>query len=233
MKRVSRLLATCLFTLGISSSLYAQDIYEQYYGSGVHAYFAGNYQRAEELFNELIEAGSQDPRVHYFRGLTMMQSQGSMVEIGMPDFEQAAQLEVTSKRSADVAKALSRIQGPTRIAIERLRAKARFAAKSLQADAMQMSDAARLNNGMSPAAPNATPKANDPFVGDTGLTGGDPKPMPTPSDTPAAPASPFENPPAPNATEPSMPAPDTSNPFGEETKPAPAMPAPSDNPFGI
>lgn len=231
MKRIFQLAVHAILFIGISTPLLSQDIYEQYYGSGVHAYFAGNYERATELFNELIDAGSQDPRVHYFRGLTQMRTQGSMMEIGMADFEQAARLEVSGKRSADVAKALSRIQGPTRIAIERARAKARFSAKNLQADATRQSGIPGMLNQADPAVP----KAADPFTGDAGLNGGDPKPMPMPSDAPANPTSPFDNPPAPDATspapEPSMPAPDTANPFGEEPVPAPA-PAASDNPFG-
>ncbi len=229
MKCVIQLVAHSFLCIGMATSAFSQDIYEQYYGSGVHAYFSGNYERASELFNELIDAGSQDPRVHYFRGLAQIQTQGCMIEIGLAGFEQAAQLEVSGKRSADVSKALSRIQGPTRIAIERVRAKARFAAKSLQADAIQQSGAAGMPNG----AAQPAPKAVDPFTGDTGLTGGEPKPMPTPSA--AGSGSPFDNPPTPDATspslEPTMPAPDTSNPFGDDPAPAPAAPAPAD-PFG-
>lgn len=234
MKRLFPLVVHSLFCIGVaSSSALGQDIYEQYYGSGVHAYFSGNYERASELFTELIDAGSQDPRVYYFRGLSQTQPYCSMIELGLADFEQAAQLEAAGKRSADVSKALSRIQGPTRIAIERIRAKARFAAKSLQADAIQQSGAAGMLNG----AAQPVPSAVDPFTGDRGLTGGEPRPMPTPSDTPANPAgSPFDNTPSPNAPspslEPTMPAPDTSNPFGDDPVPAPAAPAPSDNPFG-
>jgi hypothetical protein len=233
MKRIFQLAVHIILFIGISAPAFAQDIYEQYYGSGVHAYFAGNYERASELFNELIDAGSQDPRVHYFRGLTQMQTQGSMIEIGLADFEQAAQLEVSGKRSVDVSKALSRIQGPTRIAIERMRAKARFAAKSLQADAILRSGASGMMNPVDPTAPRAA----DPFSGGAGLTGGEPRPMPTPTEPPANSSSPFDNPPAPGATspagEPTMPTPDSTNPFGDDT-PTPPAPAPaaSDNPFG-
>lgn len=231
MKRIFQIAAKGILFLGISTPVFAQDIYEQYYGNGVHAYFAGNYERASELFNELIDAGSQDARVHYFRGLTQMRTQGSMIEIGMADFEHAAQLEISGKRSADVGKALSRIQGPTRMAIERARAKARLNAKNLQAEAAQQMGAPGMLNQVDPAAP----KAPDPFTGDAGLNSGDPKPMPKPSEAPANSSSPFDNPSAPDTTlpapEPTMPAPDTSNPFGEEPAPAPA-PASSDNPFG-
>ena len=165
------------------------------------------------------------------RPVTVEAKGHSMIEIGLADFERGAQLETSGKRSADVSKALSRIQGPTRIAIERIRAKARFAAKGLQADAIQQSGAARMLNGAAQPAPASV----DPFTGDRGLTGGEPRPMPTPCDAPAnASGSPFDNSPAPDAStpssEPTMPAPGTSNPFGDDPAPAPA--APSDNPFG-
>jgi hypothetical protein len=230
MKRIFQLAIHTILLSGISTSAFAQDIYEQYYGSGVHAYFAGNYERASELFSELIDAGSQDPRVHYFRGLTQMQAHCAMIEIGLADFEQAAQLEVSGKRSADVSKALARIQGPTRVAIEQIRAKARFAARNLQADAILRSGVPGMPNPSDPM----TPKAADPFAGDAGLMGGDPKPMPEPSEAPANPGSPFDNPSTPDATtpapEPTMPAPDAANPFGDDPVPPPP-PAP-DNPFG-
>jgi hypothetical protein len=243
MNRVYRIVVLSFFCMGMASSAYAQDAFEQYYGSGVHAYFAGDYERAEEIFNDLVDAGSQDPRVFYFRGLTQIQSHGCMcmIELGMADFEQAAELETSGKRSADVSKALSRIQGPTRIAIERIRLKARFNAKLLQADAIQMSGALPSpDTGAAPQSRQATP--NDPFAddkaGSTTLTEGVPTPMPEPSAPAADSSSPFDNPPAPDPSllppAPTPPAPDNLNPFGDDPipAPAPAEPAPSDNPFG-
>ncbi len=231
MTRAAHLLLICFLYLGIASFASAQDILEQYYGSGVHAYFASNFRLAEEHFNDVIEAGSQDPRVFYFRGLTQIQTQCCMIEAGLADFEKAAQLEIFSKRSGDVAKALSRIQGPTRIAIERIRAKVRLAAKNLQADMMQQHAAGiQPNNGAAPSSPIPT----DPFAAQPNLTEGEAKPMPTPGDAPPAPLPPAPDPflTTPDAT---TPAPDTSNPFGDDpaTKPAtPAPPAPDANPFG-
>ena len=39
------------------------------YGSGVHAYFSNDYQRAYDDLTQAVEAGTQDPRAYYFRGL--------------------------------------------------------------------------------------------------------------------------------------------------------------------
>ena len=40
------------------------------YGEGVHAFYAGEYDEALELFSDAIEGGSTDPRCLFFRGLT-------------------------------------------------------------------------------------------------------------------------------------------------------------------
>jgi hypothetical protein len=219
-------LAICLH-----SAVQAQDILEQMYGSGVHAFFSGRGDQATEIFDEVINAGSQDPRVHYFRGLAQIQSQGGMVEAGIADFEHAAQLEVTSRTSANVARALQRIQGPTRIAIEKARARARLAAKSLQANAIQglpSNPQAAQNSGNAPA-----PSGTDPFANGQGLNAGEPTPMPA-NNEPGSPATPSSN----DATLPGLDAPAPAgnpNPFGDETAPTPApgaAPA-TDNPFGI
>jgi hypothetical protein len=219
-----------LFSIGLAvclnSALQAQDILEQMYGSGVHAFYSGRSDEAQEIFDEVINAGSQDPRVHYYRGLAQIQSQGGMIEAGMADFEQAAQLEVTSRTSANVARALQRIQGPTRIAIEKVRARARLAAKSLQQDAVR---GLPSNPQAVPPAGNA-PAGADPFANGEGLNGGTPTPMPANNDPGTMPSSdpamPGLNTPAPAGN---------TNPFGDDTAPAPApgaAPA-TDNPFGI
>ena len=232
MTRAVFLLFISFLYVEVASYTSAQDILEQHYGSGVHAYFASDFPLAEEYFNDVIEAGSQDPRVFYFRGLTQIQTQCCMMEAGLGDFEQAAQLEISGKRSGDVAKALSRIQGPTRIVIERIRAKARLAAKNLQADMMQ-SHAAGIqpNNGAAPTSPIPT----DPFAAQPNLTEGEARPMPTPGDAPLAPLPPAPDPFAttPDATmpAPTTPAPDTSNPFGDDPATKPATPVPDANPF--
>ena len=62
----------CLLTV-VSFSLanygIAQDPLDEMYGQAVHSYFRGDRGHAEELLNEIIDAGSQDPRAYYFRGL--------------------------------------------------------------------------------------------------------------------------------------------------------------------
>jgi len=116
--------------------LRAQDaILGQMYGNGVHAYFSGDYVQAHELLTSAINAGSHDPRCYYYRGLAYL-------KLGRPqeaegDFQQGAKLETGNlSRPYNVAKALERIQGPSRIKMEQYRVKARMAAAAEGGDAM-------------------------------------------------------------------------------------------------
>src|SRR5207247_7172033 len=67
------------------------DTLSQMYGSGVHAYFAGDTTESHEYLTRTIEAGTSDPRAYYFRGLANLQ-------LGRPDeadadFTKGAELE--------------------------------------------------------------------------------------------------------------------------------------------
>ncbi|MFN9917905.1 MAG: hypothetical protein ACK53L_35285 [Pirellulaceae bacterium] len=233
-----------MLCLTFSSQGRSQDILEQVYGSGVHAFFAGKLELAQELFDEVINAGSQDPRVYYFRGLTQVQGQCGIVEAGLADFEQAAQLEVSAKTSANVSRALERIQGPTRIAIERIRAKARLMARTLQVEdaRARYGDQPELSVPAIPApsptdlpppatdAP-ATSPSDDPFATGNGLTGGEPTPMPSGPTEPATPDFPAPSD-TPSPSEPAAPSSDV-NPFGDEPPAANPPATPDANPFGF
>jgi len=98
------------------------------YGSGVHAFFSNDYQKAHALFTSAIDGGTKDPRCHYFRGLTYIAS--GRPEAAKPDFEKGAQLETAdSSNLFMVGKSLERIQGKTRSTLEQYRAKARKEAR--------------------------------------------------------------------------------------------------------
>ena len=44
------------------------------YGRGIHAYFDNQTSQAEEYFSRVIQAGTTDPRVYYFRAMTRMRT---------------------------------------------------------------------------------------------------------------------------------------------------------------
>lgn len=95
------------------------------YGDGVHAYFAGDFDRAYEDLSQAIEAGTTDPRAYYFRGLAALR-QGRSDE-AEADFTEGATRESAGLGAWPVARSLERIQGPDRLRLERHRTRARVA----------------------------------------------------------------------------------------------------------
>ena len=103
-----------------------------------------------------------------------------------PDFEKAAQLEIEGKKVVNIGKALERIQGPARMAIEKSRSKARLASRArlleiqrTRYEEMQRGGSAQGGIAVPPrldAAPAPNVFApNDPF--NAGMTKGAPKTM--------------------------------------------------------
>lgn len=178
MKKILLVLACCAVSFGINKSSCAQDVFEQVYGQGVHAYFCNDLNRAEQLLTSVIDAGSQDPRAHYFRGLVQARRGGSGA--GYADFQRGAELEIAGRRVVNVGKALERIQGPHRMEIERARTDARLAAK-LQSEMMRRSSPSVSPNGMGGA--DKSDATIDPFASDTDPVDGETVDMPPPSDS--------------------------------------------------
>lgn len=205
---------------GTSFGAQVQDgAFTELYGYGVHRYYAGDYHEAQRAFNIVIEAGIEDPRPHYFRGLVTYQM-GSP-EGATADFEHAAELEARGTSIVNINQALSRIQGPVRRDIEMARMMARVAVAQEQRAKKQM-DAAQAEAsgaiGKPPAGNDAPPSVSA-----------------EPPAAPATPATPPATPPA-DPTAPAAPAtPDTQNdPFKDDAAvPPPATPeTPSADPFG-
>ena len=93
---------------------------EQLYSSGVQAFHSQRYSEAIGFFNKIEDLGTQDPRAFFFRGLSSARL--GNVEAATADFEIAARMEWTvAGRSYSVPKALERIQGRERTAIEQYR----------------------------------------------------------------------------------------------------------------
>src|SRR3989304_6108521 len=109
-------------------SLQAQEaVLGQLYGSGVHAYFSGDYLQAYEKLTAAIDAGSRDPRVFYFRGLVYLKL-GRTPEAQM-DFQRGSERETKDvNKFYNVARALERVQGPARLQLEAYRVQARMIA---------------------------------------------------------------------------------------------------------
>ena len=96
------------------------------YGSGVHAYFSNDYQRAYDDLTQAVEAGTQDPRAYYFRGLAARKL--GRLDEAEADFSTASEREAEGTGAWPVSRSLERVQGPDRLALERYRIRARVAA---------------------------------------------------------------------------------------------------------
>lgn len=93
------------------------------YDQGVNAFFAGRSSQAEMLLSEAMQLNSQDPRVYYFRALSLLR-QGRRDE-ARGDMMVGAQLEAQTPQRYAIGTALERIQGPNRLMLEEFRRNAR------------------------------------------------------------------------------------------------------------
>ena len=213
MRFLTRISAAAMLAGSLAPFASAQGVIDDAYGRGVHAYFAGDYTRALRWLDEAIEAGSQDPRVFYYHGLTQIAQSGGTFEAGLPDLEKAALLEVEGGRVVNVYRALERIQGYTRQRIEDIRLDTFIANRD------------RLPRPpLEPTTPVPLDSLTDPYGDDAGLTTGEPADMP-PITSPATPLPPQATTPFSPATPPDAGAvsPD-ADPFGGA--------APDTDPFG-
>ncbi|MBI3466855.1 MAG: hypothetical protein HY000_27900 [Planctomycetes bacterium] len=189
------------------------------YGKGVHLYFSGQVFQANDAFTAAIEGGSVDPRVYFFRGLNYLRMYRGPE--AMADFARGAALEAASPGPPfDVSRALTRIQGGPRMAIERARQKARLdAAIAAQAEQRRRYEEMQATPATAvPPASTEAPAAAQPPAG---------TPPPVQVDPFAEPAAtpPAATPPAAAPVE----APATESPAA---KPAPTAPAaPNVDPF--
>lgn len=105
------------------------------YGTGVHAYNAGDYQCSYEELTRVIEAGSNDPRVFYFRGLAAIKL--GRTDEAEADFQQGGNLEADGGGGKSVSRALERVQGCDRLKLEHYRAQARISALQRNREAIR------------------------------------------------------------------------------------------------
>jgi len=116
MSRTPLCLLALLLTAAPSLALSAES---DQYGRGVTAWSAGDHARAIELFTPLIEDGSQEPLVYYFRGLSLLATGDETA--ARTDFAAGARQEVAAGSSFKITKALEHVQGPRRQMLETYR----------------------------------------------------------------------------------------------------------------
>jgi len=190
----------CAVSASASSAVLGEE-----FGSGVHAYFAGDFIVAHERLTDVIDAGTQDPRAFYFRGLVYLKlGRGPEAEV---DFRHGAELESKDlNRFYNVGKSLERVQGNDRVKLERFRVEARMAAmehaekiRKARYEAIRREEA-RVLREQALAAPKEPIES-----------------VPTPSPEAENPFAVPDNKPAPPAAKPDA----GENPFAEEPKEQP------------
>ncbi len=226
---MARRLVACSFVLAVMGctipAAFAQDnLLDDLYGRGVHAYFSHEYQDAYSLLSDAIKSGSRDPRAYYFRGLTFARL--GRPEEAKADIKMGSELEASGDTPVKVGRALERVQGPERLLIESSRKSARLAIRNAAEERAKVrygervrAEAAVLRDPTKPAvgpAPVPTaPTKDDPFN-----EGGKPAELPaTPDD-----AKPAAEPPPAAEEKPAETKPPADDPFGE-AKPAEEKPA--------
>jgi Meckel syndrome type 1 protein len=232
-----RLALVCGLVLSSFGVVQAQEneILTQLYGTGVHAFYAGDYKTAHADFSSVIERGTKDPRAYYFRAMAYL-------KLGRPDEAKADMIEGAKLESADVdgaynvGRALVRIQGRDRLALEKYRLEARLAAheRNRQADRQKyetvrsrekavLRDRVNVPLDGGPATVAAPAENNGDITPATAEV-----PVDQPAKTPAASANPFGDE---SAVEKPATAPAADDPFGTPVEQPAAAPA-GDDPFG-
>ncbi len=128
-----RLLRVCpvivTFAALYGGTVSAQSDYaRELYGNGVHAYNAGRLAQALENLEAATAGDSQDPRAYYFLGLAKLQTGDTFG--AESDFSRAATLEFQGIGTYDVGMALSRVQGQTRMRLEKVRRETKLSLRS-------------------------------------------------------------------------------------------------------
>ncbi|MDP6554517.1 MAG: hypothetical protein QGG71_07600 [Pirellulaceae bacterium] len=253
-------LAIVLIAVSTTSQVRAQDsLLAEFYGQGVHAFFAGDYSLAHEMLTTAIDQGSTDPRAYYFRGLTY--GRLGRPDEAVMDHKKGSELEAGgTTRVYPVGRSLQRVQGKERLELERYRQVARLTirmrnlkASAARYESIQRGEADVLRNSDRKLPADAakmvgTPPADasDPFGADA--TEAKPEVAPerpaqaepdifgAPAVTPATPS-----PATPATPMPATPMPAEPDPFGLGDEPAktPEPPASdattdpfADDPFG-
>lgn len=128
------MIAACGMMLAAAAVAREDAILAVAYGNGVHAYYAGDYQRSYDELSAAIDGGTQDPRAFYFRGLAALRL-GRFDEADA-DFTLGANAEADGRGSWAVGRSLERIQGEPRLQLEKHRVRARMAAVQQRREAI-------------------------------------------------------------------------------------------------
>ncbi len=243
-------LFSCALLLCLPMTATAQnEVLNELYGNGVHAYFSSDYAKAHEHLTAAVDGGSSDPRVLYFRALCYLKT--GREALAQDDLAAASKIEMEAGNLSErVNRALTRVQGTGRLKVESHRSEARLAVFQQRAKATKK----RFDSGGAasdpafpvapverPAAepdlfdPPADPAPTDPAPAKPADPFAEPAPAKPADPAPAKPVDPFADPAAEPAPAKAEPADPSADPAAEPAPAKPADPAPAkadpDDPF--
>ncbi len=217
MPRLVALVILGMTLLGGTAWAQSRDSMMDLYGEGVHLFNAGQYDQARRLFTRVIDTGTLDPRVYYYRGLTHFELGKN--DAGVQDFESGAQLEASDQNQVlQINQSLMRVQGNRRVMLERIRAEAKVVAVDRRQESIRRRyeylQEAEGDVLLRPRGAEPLPRGADPFAEDPGdLLPPPPVSRPGPgADLPDLPTPPAPRDPAPPADEPGAPSPFAPDP---------------------
>ena len=123
--RHKALLTLTVISLTLNCAHASDPAVRAVYGDGVHSFYAGDFQQSHSYLSQVIDLGTDDPRVYYFRGLSALQL--GKRNAADADFKKGAGFEAERGNMRAVSRAIERIQGPDRLLLEQCRATARLA----------------------------------------------------------------------------------------------------------
>ncbi len=115
-----------LLACGVTAVAGEWDTASTAYGRGVHAFFSGRLNEAEAWLNQAADFNPNDPRIFYFRALTLKRL--GRGDEACSDFEFGAAIEAESPNRYAVGTALQRVQGADRLVLEKYRRQSRAGA---------------------------------------------------------------------------------------------------------
>lgn len=184
------------------------------YGAGVHAFHALDFQESHRALSAAIEAGSDDPRVFYYRGLAAMKL--GRLEEADADFADGATREAAGGSTRAISRSLERVQGCDRLRLEQYRSRARVAALQRDESAIrgrysEIYDAeADVRRRVRPQIALPQPEPLAPPAARPQV------PAPSRPRTPRLPADGVERPSLPRAADPTDPFDQPADPFGDD-----------------
>ena len=135
--KVGLLSLSVSLAVGVLVNTCSANLNDELFGRGLTAFHNGQMEQAVEIFSELIDDKTTDPRPYYFRGLVFLRS--GRPEQAEADFNAGAQLEANNNiRTYPINKSLQFVQGADRLKLEQFRTDAQRKRKEMRQKVLEL-----------------------------------------------------------------------------------------------